>query len=309
MLDLLSTLGHLKVMLVPSVFTQHSGVAAEGATRVSKSSRRTINRGNGLNYQQHESRCLLAGITFDATAGEVLIGGTEQADRAVVSQAGSTVTVTQEGFTTRTFNQSEVQRVRFVGLGGDDYFENQTAIRSFAYGQAGNDRLIGGSNDDHLIGNTGDDVITGNAGDDYLVAGNGDDVIAGGAGNDRFLGVRGFNELNGGDGDDIIYGGIETDIITGGAGENLLVGNAGADQIFGGENFDRVFGGSGNDTIQGAGETIGSMARLVMTRSTVAQEQIFWVAMRETTPWSVNSGTTESTVGMGVIAQSMRAHV
>ena len=227
--------------------------AAESSPKSSRGRRTKVGQRLELSYQQYESRCLLAGIVFDSLAGEVLIGGTQQNDRAVVTQDGNSVTVTQEGFETRTFNQSDVQRIVFVGLGGDDYFENQSAIRSFAYGQNGNDQLIGGSNDDHLIGNGGNDIITGNAGNDYLVAGNGDDQVSGNAGNDRFLGVRGFNELDGGDGDDTIYGGIETDVITGGSGQNLLVGSDGDDQIFGGENSDTVFGGSGDDTIQGAG--------------------------------------------------------
>jgi hypothetical protein len=223
----------------------------ESSRLVNSPSRRT--RASVLDYQCQETRSMLAGIVFDAVAGEVLIGGTDQADRAVISQSGDSITVTQQGFGSGVFAASEVQRIVFVGLGGDDYFENQTNIRSFAYGQNGNDRLIGGSNDDHLIGNGGDDIITGNAGNDYLLAGNGNDQVSGNGGDDRFLGVRGFNQLNGGDGDDIIYGGIETDIITGGSGQNLLVGNDGDDQIFGGEDADTVFGGSGNDTIQGFG--------------------------------------------------------
>lgn len=206
-----------------------------------------------LSYHQHEPRHLLAGIEFTAATGQVLIGGTQEADRAVVTQLGDSIRVTQEGFTTRTFAQSEVQSILFVGLGGDDYFENQTAIRSFAYGQNGNDRLIGGSGDDSLVGNGGDDVITGNGGNDYLVAGNGNDQVFGNGGDDRFLGVRGFNQLHGGDGDDTIYGGEDRDVITGGAGENFLAGSDGDDEISGGNEFDQIFGGGGNDTIQGFG--------------------------------------------------------
>lgn len=204
-------------------------------------------------YELCEPRRLLAGIEFTVSTGEVLIGGTDEADIAQVSQAGDTVTITQQGFETRTFSASEITLITFVGLDGDDFFENQTAIPSSAFGLGGNDTLIGGSGIDRLFGNGGEDIIRGNAGDDFLVAGNGDDNVDAGAGNDLVIGVRGINSIEGGTGDDSIFGGLEDDIITDSSGSNTLVGSTGNDSIRGGSDDDLIFGGPGTDFLSGAG--------------------------------------------------------
>jgi len=196
---------------------------------------------------------MLAGIVFTAATGEILIGGTTGDDVARVTQVNEVVTVTYEGFDTRTFAASDVNSILFVGLRGDDFFENQTAISARAFGQAGNDTLIGGSGADRLIGNTDNDIIRGNGGDDFIVAGNGDDNIDAGAGNDRVLGIMGFNVIEGGAGDDSIFGGNDTDVITDVSGTNTLVGSSGDDSIQGGTGNDLIFGGPGVDTIQGQG--------------------------------------------------------
>ena len=207
----------------------------------------------GLDYQGFEERRLLAGIQFTASTGQVLIGGTNADDVARVTQTGNAITVTQQGFESQTFNASTVNSILFVGLRGDDFFENQTSISSFAFGQVGNDTLIGGSGNDRLVGNGEDDIIVGNGGDDVIVAGNGDDQIDAGAGNDRVLGVNGTNRIEGGIGNDTIFGGNGDDTISDTAGENLLVGNNGNDTITGGDDADRIFGGGGDDQIQGGG--------------------------------------------------------
>ena len=210
-----------------------------------------------LDYQQCEPRELLAGIEFFSATGQILIGGTNNADRAIVRQVGDTVTVTQQGFQTQQFEASEVQSILFVGLRGDDYFENRTSISSIAFGQVGNDTLIGGSGADRLFGNTQDDIIRGNGGDDFLVAGIGNDVVNGGDGDDRILGIHDINTLNGDAGNDTIFGGLDEDTISGGDGDDTLVGNSGNDTISGGNGNDLVFGGGGNDNILGdAGDDI-----------------------------------------------------
>jgi len=203
-------------------------------------------------YEVCEPRQLLAGIVFTAATGEVVIGGTPNADVAQVSQANGRVTVSFEGFETRTFAASEVNSISFVGLGGDDFFENQSTIVSNAFGHGGNDTLIGGSAADRLIGNSGEDTIQGNGGDDFILAGNGDDNVDAGDGNDRVLGIRGANIIEGGLGDDLIFGGLENDVITDISGANTLVGSSGDDSIQGGSDNDIVFGGLGDDIIRGA---------------------------------------------------------
>jgi len=204
-------------------------------------------------YQVYEPRRLLAGIDFTAATGEVLIGGTNGVDVASVTQSGSTITVSHQGFGTQTFTASEVESILFVGLGGDDFFENTTAIPSIAFGQNGNDTLIGGSGIDRLFGNGGDDTIQANGGDDFVVAGIGNDNLDAGAGNDRVLGVNGNNLLEGGEGDDLIFGGNDIDVITDVSGNNTLAGNGGDDTISGGSGADLIFGGPGNDFLRGFG--------------------------------------------------------
>lgn len=222
-----------------------------------RSASRKTRRSTQLGYQTCEPRNLLAGIEFLADTGQVLIGGTNDADRSIVWQVDDTVTVTQQGFLTQRFDASEVQSILFVGLRGDDYFENRTSIPSIAFGQVGNDTLIGGSGADRLFGNTQDDTIDGGGGDDFIVAGIGDDVVNGGAGNDRILGIHDINTIDGGAGNDTIFGGLGDDTIMGGAGDDTLVGNSGNDTITGGDGNELIFGGGGNDQINGeAGDDI-----------------------------------------------------
>ena len=204
---------------------------------------------------------MLAGVVFTAATGEVLIGGTTGDDVARVTQVNGVVTVTHEGFDTRTFAAADVNSISFVGLAGDDFFENQTAISAIAFGQAGNDTLIGGSGADQLIGNSGNDTIAGNGGDDFIAAGNGNDSVDAGAGNDRVLGISGLNFIQGGAGDDEIFGGSDNDVIADVSGSNTLVGSNGDDRIQGGSGDDLVFGGFGNDTIFGLGGNDSIFAR------------------------------------------------
>ena len=200
-----------------------------------------------LDYNRFEGRELLAGITFNEAIGEVLIGGTNENDSASVTQNGDVITVTQSGFATRQFAASEVTNIHFVGLFGDDFFQNFTSIPSFVFGGSGNDTLIGGSGNDRLVGNAGEDLLIGNEGDDGLVAGVGVDEVFGGTGDDLILGVAGANILDGGDGDDSIFGGLDGERIFGGNGDDVLAGWLGNDQIVGGNGSDLIFGGDGDD--------------------------------------------------------------
>ena len=204
-------------------------------------------------YSKMEQRRLLAGIVFDPAIGQVLIGGTNDADVAQVTQSGNSITVTQQGFGSETFDIAEVQSILFVGLRGDDFFQNQSSVDSSAFGQVGNDTLIGGSGNDRLVGNGNEDILIGNDGDDVLIAGIGDDQVDAGAGDDRVIGVGGTNRIEGGEGDDSIFGGNDDDTITDVAGDNLLVGSNGNDSITGSDGVDTIFGGPGEDTIFGAG--------------------------------------------------------
>lgn len=170
----------------------------------------------------------------------------------------------------------------YAGEGNDNITVLRTgtvADPNLFYGEAGNDRLVGGpgtdrlfggDGDDVLIAGTGDDYLEGNAGDDSLTADAGDDVLKGGdggddldggpgvdqlfgeSGNDRLAGGLGQNQLEGGDGDDFIDGGDDpaaSDMISGGAGKDIIHGKAGTDTIYGGDGDDLILAGDGNDQI------------------------------------------------------------
>jgi Ca2+-binding RTX toxin-like protein len=233
--------------------------------------RRRQRGSTGRQYEVFEPRQLLAGIAFDAAAGEVFIGGLATADVSVVSQSGSNLTVSLTGFASQTFNVADVNQVVYVGAGGNDRFTNSTATPSFAYGSDGDDVLIGGTNDDVLVGGRGDDMMTGRNGDDILRGGarpgfdvldggNGNDnlfgsadtsIITGGAGNDRIHGGSGADEIDAGSGDDLIFPGPGDNEVIAGSGNDLVISGNGVDTIEGGNGSDRVYASGGNDVING----------------------------------------------------------
>jgi Ca2+-binding RTX toxin-like protein len=125
--------------------------------------------------------------------------------------------------TTKTFTVAESNRVAsiyFRGYEGNDTFENKTSLRSEAYGDAGNDTLIGGSGSDTLRGGSGNDVLKGGSGNDFLY-GDGD--------HDQLFGGSGVDYLYGGSGNDSLYGGDTgtVDHLFGGTGADrfLIQGN------------------------------------------------------------------------------------
>ena len=222
-----------------------------GRMAFTKSQKRKKTTTNVAQYSVLEPKNLLAAVTL--SGGEIRIAGTAANDSATVSLSGIYVAVTQPGLDTEIFTADSVDSIRFIGRAGDDIFLNNTPIASFAFGQAGNDTLIGGTGNDTLAGNVGDDFIRGGAGIDRLIAGNGDDDVAGGAGNDTILGTAGLNTLSGDAGDDSIFGGNDADMIFGGAGNDQLSGNGANDTIRGGDGTDRVNAGPGDDDIDGEG--------------------------------------------------------
>lgn len=202
-------------------------------------------------YSVLEPKKMLASVSLNA--GDVIISGTTGNDSATVAVSSGNVVVSQPGLTPQSFSVASVNSIIFIGRAGDDFFQNTTSIPSQAFGQAGNDTLIGGSGNDTLAGNIGNDQITGNGGDDRLVAGLGNDDISGGTGADTILGTNGINNLRGDAGDDRIFGGNDVDTIDGGDGDDELSGNGANDIIDAGEGNDFVFGGLGNDDIRGGG--------------------------------------------------------
>lgn len=225
-----------------------------------------------LGMESLEDRRLLAG-SIDLDGGVLRIDGTSADDTAYVKTLSSgiiKVTLSHNGQThARYFHPSTINSIRFIGGDGNDYFRNDTDIRSHAVGNNGNDTLIGGSNYDYLSGGSGNDILSGRDssdsihggwGNDIAYGGNGNDYISGGQGNDRLYAQNGNDYVTGGDGIDYLYGGSgadslyggdDIDVIYGGSGNDYLNGGNGSDYLFGQAGNDRLYGENGNDNMWG----------------------------------------------------------
>jgi hypothetical protein len=131
-----------------------------------------------------------------------------------------------------------------IGGSGDD-----TLMYVDAYGEGGNDTLIGAVHRDlfPLVGSS----LVGGAGNDLIMGNNAADYLSGGAGNDSLTG-RADN--------DYLVGGAGADALSGGAGSDFLSGQGGSDSLIGGSGHDRMFGGRGRDTLRardGARDRVG----------------------------------------------------
>ena len=118
-------------------------------------------------------------------AGILAVEGTDQADMVQVSEVNGSIMVRtsvgddQQEF---KFDKAEVESLFFAGGDGDDTFINNSDLESLAYGNEGNDTLVGGFAMDELRGGNGDDLLNGRRGDDSL---------HGDYGNDRLVGQQG----------------------------------------------------------------------------------------------------------------------
>ncbi|HLO77011.1 MAG TPA: calcium-binding protein [Magnetospirillum sp.] len=98
---------------------------------------------------------------------------------------------------------SDVNSVHFRGGEGSDRLEaDNTRTPIVAEGEAGDDRLVGGSGADQLHGGDGNDTLRGLGGSDWLDGGKGDDTLSGGSGRDVIDGGQGDDRLTGGGGRD-----------------------------------------------------------------------------------------------------------
>ena len=223
-----------------------------------------------LSLESLEPRVMLAGISFDAGTGTVLMDGTNGNDTATVTDLGNgQLQVALSGFATQQYSTSSVNLLRFIGKNGNDLLTNNSAVTVYGFGHAGNDELRGGSASDRLYGGPGIDLLFGNAGYDWLFSHDGDDVLYGGSGNDTIYGgsgqdliwgdggddtiygEAGADTLRGSNGDDWLYGGDQSDLLYGQTGDDWLFGDNGADRLRGGQGVDNAYGGNGNDYIAG----------------------------------------------------------
>jgi Ca2+-binding RTX toxin-like protein len=129
----------------------------------------------------------------------------------------------------------------FIGGDGNDTLDGSgTNTTLWAWGENGNDSLVGGNGADWFSGGDGNDTLLAGAGADYLEGNNGNDVLSGENGNDS---------LYGGDGNDSLSGGTGNDSIFGGAGDDAIRWNSG-------DGNDTIDGGTGYDTLTMYGDSI-----------------------------------------------------
>ncbi|MBX3435354.1 MAG: hypothetical protein KF847_18720 [Pirellulales bacterium] len=197
-----------------------------------------------------------------AKDGLLSIRSDDTATHVEVSRAGSAIRVLDR--TTDNvwnFSASKVTTVEFHGGRRGDWFSiAPIGVRAIAYGNGGNDVLIGGNKDDMLRGGAGhdriwggdgNDVLRGDAGDDELYGGAGNDELSGHAGNDKLYGELGHDVMNGGDGDDQMWGGYGNDVMYGHRGHDLMWGEWDNDKLYGEGGDDSLYGGSGSDHLDG----------------------------------------------------------
>jgi Ca2+-binding RTX toxin-like protein len=272
----------------------------------------TNNRKIGSGLESLEQRALMAAdISFNDDTGVLTITGDEAANYAYVTFQGDEVQVDVYRLngsrlileTDQDERIRDVRQIVFNALGGNDtlnvaerqlgagvslgnmsitYYagngldkmDNNSTVRSWAYGGTGNDTLKGGSAYDRLVGQGDQDTIHGrggsdeifgdyvgnaiggandwlygNAGDDYVYGGGGDDAIwgdynTGGRddGNDYLYGESGADGLDGDGGDDYMHGGDEDDALYGEGGVDTMFGGGGADHLQGGADTDYLYG-------------------------------------------------------------------
>jgi Ca2+-binding RTX toxin-like protein len=224
------------------------------------------NRKDALSYAVLEDRNVLsADVLVELVQGTLSITGTDVKEvvRVVEYQQDEIlVGVLQEGsrYELHRFDADDVTDVYFSGKAGNDVFVNRTSLESKAYGNDGDDWLLGGSNIDVLHGGSGNDNLRGFEGDDSLHGDYGKDRIYGHAGDDSIYGWYGNDVLIGGDGDDyvsgykgndIIFGGEGDDVLKGHEGNDFLAGHSGNDELYGWKGDDLLFAGEGDDYVSG----------------------------------------------------------
>ncbi|MFM7718632.1 MAG: calcium-binding protein [Actinomycetota bacterium] len=194
----------------------------------------------------------------------VAVSDSQTGDQDAVGLVGTsladTIDATNPGF---TLSLTNVDFLMLDGLDGDDTLTlaGGTAER-YAYGDGGDDTLIGTSAVDELQGGTGDDVLRGGGGADRLIGNSGTDTanyadatgpvsvnlarlkVSGAAGADALQTIEGVvgsayadalngdrapNTIDGGDGDDVLKGDKDADVLIGGLGSDIAAGGSGTD--------------------------------------------------------------------------------
>ena len=107
-----------------------------------------------------------------------------------------------------------------VGDRGDDTIW-LAAHNLHAFGEQGNDVILGTNEANSISGGLGDDVVSGSGGDDHLFGDAGDDEIVGWDGNDFIYGGAGIDIMRGDIGNDTMFGGADSDYLREAYGINV----------------------------------------------------------------------------------------
>jgi Ca2+-binding RTX toxin-like protein len=207
-----------------------------------------------------ETRRLLSAAPVEPSAeisgGELRVVGTKGADVIVVSlneTDATKVDVNVNGTVLGSFLLSDVTSGRVevhAGKGDDSVRVDESfglvPLSLVAFGEQGNDTLVGGSANDELHGDQGSDTLYGNDGNDTLEGDQGKDMLAGGFGDDDLGGDNGCDTLYGEGGADKLRGGNGKDLLDGGDDNDDLDGERGSDSLTGGLGVDS-FAGSEKD--------------------------------------------------------------
>ena len=230
---------------------------------------------------------------------QLVIIGENDVDVVGVSEAGGTITITDQGpggITTTTppcatldpqtvtcpLNPPGSGPVVFLAAvmqGDNDRFLNQNLdVITQAIGGTGNDVLETGPGDDFAQGDVGNDVVDTGPGADQLFWDPGDDEMNGGAGDDEAFFGNSFAPVNAslddqpndgpaGEADNLISvesvdGTLFDDVLVGDANANRLFGDNGDDLIVGRGGPDDLDGEDGDDTLNGGDSPDGARDRL-----------------------------------------------
>lgn len=247
-----------------SLFSRRSGKKSRGLRRPAVRNR--------FLFERLEDR-LVRAVTMSVIDGELLLVSDGASDTVGVGHGwiGSTIEVVSVKINGQLEQRrGGIDRIRFVGNGGNDRFTNTSDFPADISGGDGNDVLIGGVNSDTISGGAGNDILDGGTSGPFMTAGqrmrfvNGTDVLeervpqssggvirlteidmTGTLGTDK---VTGFEEA-------ILRGGLGPDVLdaSGFDGSVTLRGSSGNDVLTGGDNDDILFGDSGDDILNPSG--------------------------------------------------------
>jgi hypothetical protein len=128
-----------------------------------------------------------AAVTIAQSNGVLQVTGTTGNDQILISQSGTTFTITNGSWSTKVTGTFTKVVVR--GNGGNDSITIDPSVTEAAtlYGGAGSDTLIGNNGSDTFYAGAGTNVMKGGTGANVFVTlGSRGDTITGGQGNDSF---------------------------------------------------------------------------------------------------------------------------